>query len=97
MGRASREKPTRLAEKLLQIRNAMDLSQNGMLRKLGIDQASYRNYISDFENGVREPSLPVLLKYAKAAGVYVVVPEKFRSVDGLGCYAEKSRCKIARF
>lgn len=69
MGRASREKPARLAEKLLQIRTALDLSQNGMLRRLGIAEKGYRNYISDFENGVREPSLPVLLKYARLAGV----------------------------
>lgn len=69
MGRASREKPARLAEKLLQIRTALELSQNGMLRRLGIAEKGYRNYISDFENGVREPSLPVLLKYARLVGV----------------------------
>lgn len=69
MGRASREKPARLAEKLLQIRTALGLSQNGMLRRLGVADKGYRNYISDFENGVREPSLPVLLKYARAVGV----------------------------
>lgn len=69
MGRASREKPARLAEKLLQIRTALGLSQNGMLRCLGVADKGYRNYISDFENGVREPSLPVLLKYARAVGV----------------------------
>jgi transcriptional regulator with XRE-family HTH domain len=73
MGRASREKPERLAEKLLQIRTALGLSQNGMLVRLGILEKSYRNYISDFELGVREPTLPVLLKYARTAGVYVDV------------------------
>lgn len=69
MGKASREKPARLAEKLLQIRSALGLSQNGMLRQLGIAEKGYRNYISDFENGVREPSLPVLLRYARLVGV----------------------------
>lgn len=69
MGRASREKPVHLAEKLLQIRAALGLSQNGMLERLGIAEQSYRNYISDFENGVREPSLPVLLRYARIAAV----------------------------
>lgn len=69
MGRASREKPDHLAEKLLQIRSALGLSQNGMLERLGIAEQSYRNYISDFENGVREPSLPVLLRYARIAGI----------------------------
>jgi transcriptional regulator with XRE-family HTH domain len=69
MGRASREKPARLAEKLLQIRTALELSQNGMLRRLAVAEKGYRNYISDFENGVREPSLPLLLKYARLVGV----------------------------
>jgi transcriptional regulator with XRE-family HTH domain len=73
MGKASREKPARLGEKLLRIRTALGLSQNGILRSLGIAEKGYRNYISDFENGVREPPLPVLLKYARIAGVYVDV------------------------
>jgi transcriptional regulator with XRE-family HTH domain len=73
MGRASREKPERLAEKLFRIRTALGLSQNGMLVRMGIHEKSYRNYISDFELGVREPTLLVLLKYARAAGVYVDV------------------------
>lgn len=71
MGRATRERSVRLAEKLLQIRQALELSQNGMLERLGISQTSYRHYISDFENGGREPSLPVLLKYAQVANVWV--------------------------
>lgn len=73
MGRASREKPARLAEKLLHIRTTLGLSQNGMLRRLEIAEKGYRNYISDFENGVREPPLPVLLRYARAAGVVMDV------------------------
>lgn len=73
MGRASRDRPARLAEKLLRVRTALGLSQNGMLRHLGLAEKGYRNYISDFENGVREPSLPVLLRYARAAGVVVDV------------------------
>ena len=71
MGKAKREKPARLAEKLLRIRTALGLSQNGMLERLGLADRAYRNYISNFERGVREPSLPVLLEYARAAGVYV--------------------------
>ncbi|MGB9177962.1 MAG: helix-turn-helix transcriptional regulator [Pyrinomonadaceae bacterium] len=71
MGSAARERPLRLAEKLLQIRNALGLSQNEMLRRLGIDERSYRHYISQYETGKREPSLPVLLAYARTANVYV--------------------------
>ena len=69
MGRATREKSLRLAEKLLQIRLALGLSQTGMLDQLGRGDKAYRNYISDFENGKREPPLPVLLRYARLVGV----------------------------
>lgn len=69
MGKASRQRPERLAEKLLLIRQALGLSQNGMLRRLGIAEESYRNYISDFETGKREPPLLVLLAYARSVGV----------------------------
>ncbi|HEX5733363.1 MAG TPA: helix-turn-helix transcriptional regulator [Blastocatellia bacterium] len=71
MGKATREKPARLAEKLFHIRAALGLSQNGMLERLGLAERAYRHYISNFERGIREPSLPVLLQYARAAGVYV--------------------------
>ncbi|HZT35423.1 MAG TPA: helix-turn-helix transcriptional regulator [Nitrososphaera sp.] len=73
MGKATREKPVRLAAKLLHIRNALGLSQNGMLERLGLADRVNRNYISNFERGIREPSLLVLLQYARAAGVYVDV------------------------
>jgi transcriptional regulator with XRE-family HTH domain len=73
MGKASRQKPIYLAEKLLKIRNALGLSQNEMLRRLGIADESYRNYISDFENGKREPQLSVLLRYARVANVWLDV------------------------
>lgn len=71
MGRSSRPKPTRLAEKLLQIRTALRLSQNGMIRQMGLTDELLREEISLFEHGVRVPPLPVLLEYARAANVYV--------------------------
>jgi transcriptional regulator with XRE-family HTH domain len=59
----------RLAEKLLQIRIALGLSQTEMLRRLGFeDQLDYKR-ISEYELGRNEPPLAVLLKYARAAGV----------------------------
>ncbi len=73
MGSASRSKPSRLAEKLLQIRLALDLSQSGMLERLGFSAELFRSNISQYEMGTREPSLPVLLQYARAANVYVEV------------------------
>jgi transcriptional regulator with XRE-family HTH domain len=73
MGRTRRPSPARLTEKLLQIREALGLSQNGMLRQLGIEDDYDRATISGYERGVREPPLPVLLEYAKVANVYVDV------------------------
>ncbi|MDQ3743232.1 MAG: helix-turn-helix domain-containing protein [Acidobacteriota bacterium] len=73
MGRASRPRPVRLAEKLLQIRNALRLSQNGMIGRLGFREEITQDYISAYERGVREPPLPVLLQYARVANVLVEV------------------------
>jgi transcriptional regulator with XRE-family HTH domain len=59
----------RLAEKLLQIRVALGLSQTEMLRRLGFeDQLDYKR-ISEYELGRNEPPLAVLLRYARVAGV----------------------------
>jgi transcriptional regulator with XRE-family HTH domain len=73
MGSSSRPKPARLAEKLLQIRTSLGLSQNEMLRHLGLADEMFRSSISKYELGTREPPLPVLLKYAQAAGLCVDV------------------------
>ena len=66
---AARLESKRLAEKLLQIRNALGLSQSEMLRRLGFDDVLVYNRISDYELGKREPPLPVLLQYARVAGI----------------------------
>ena len=73
MGRASRPKPARLAEKLNHIRQALGLSQDGMLARLGMSEREglFRSSISGYELGTREPPLPVLLEYARAANVSV--------------------------
>lgn len=73
MGMKPRQRPERLAEKLLQIRNALGLSQSGMLRRLGLEDVISYKKISDFELGNREPSLLILLQYARAANVIVDV------------------------
>lgn len=70
---SARERPKRLAEKLLQIRNALGLSQGGMLHRIGMGETGYRHYVSQFETGKREPSLLMLLEYARAANVHVEV------------------------
>ena len=69
MGHRSRQKPTRLAEKLARIRNELGLSQNGLIQKLGLADELGQSHISMFEHGEREPTLIVLLRYARVAGV----------------------------
>jgi transcriptional regulator with XRE-family HTH domain len=86
MGRVARPKPARLGEKLLHIRLRLELSQTGMLKALELDGTLFHSAISGYELGKREPPLPVLLKYARLAGVHVDdliddridLPEKLR-------------------
>jgi transcriptional regulator with XRE-family HTH domain len=69
MGGAARIRPKRLAEKLRQIRLALGLSQSELLRRLGYEGVIAYHRISNYELGTGEPPLPVLLAYAKLAGV----------------------------
>jgi len=70
MGTA-RQRSERLAEKLLQVRLALGLSQTEMVKRLGVEDMIVYNRISDYELGKREPPLPILLRYARVAGVSV--------------------------
>lgn len=67
MGEKARQRPERLAEKLLAIRSALGLSQNELIRRLDVELA--QNRVSDYERGKGEPPLPLLLRYARLAGV----------------------------
>ena len=98
MGRASRRKPKRLAEKLLQIRTTLGLSQNEMIRRLGLSDELTQDYISGYERGVREPSLPVLLEYARVAGLFidVLVDDELDLPDKLLKAAERKQA-LKRF
>jgi transcriptional regulator with XRE-family HTH domain len=73
MGKRARIRQERLAEKLLQIRNALGLSQSDMLRQLGFEEIIDYKRISEFELGKNEPPLAILLQYARVAGVCVDV------------------------
>jgi transcriptional regulator with XRE-family HTH domain len=76
MGRNPRQRPARLAAKLLQIRESLGLSQNQMIRRLGFAGELIQSHISAYEQGGekgREPPLGVLLEYARAAGTTVEV------------------------
>lgn len=73
MGRAARPKPIHLGEKLLRIRRALGLSQDGMVVHLSASDTLTSASISAYELGQREPPLAVLLKYARIANVYLDV------------------------
>jgi transcriptional regulator with XRE-family HTH domain len=64
-----RPRPVRLGEKLRQIRLSFGLSQSEMLRRLDAEDLIVYSQISGYEVGQREPSLLVLLRYARVAGV----------------------------
>jgi transcriptional regulator with XRE-family HTH domain len=70
MGSARRPQPERLPAKLLQIRQLLDLTQEQMASRLSrVKSPPQPGLISRFEQGKREPSLLVLLEYARIAGV----------------------------
>lgn len=69
MGTKPRRKPKRLAEKLRQIRLAFGLSQTEMLKRLEAEELIAYYEISKYELGLREPTLLILLRYARVAGV----------------------------
>lgn len=71
MGKAVRERPARLAEKLLHIRKSLGLSQNELIRRMGLAGEIVQADISTYEIDQREPPLKVLLAYARAANVSV--------------------------
>ncbi|HEY0544068.1 MAG TPA: helix-turn-helix transcriptional regulator [Pyrinomonadaceae bacterium] len=73
MGTRARPKPEYLAEKLLQIRTALGLSQNELIKRLGVGELIAQNTISEYELGKREPPLKILLQYARAANVTLEV------------------------
>lgn len=74
MGTARRPQPKHLAAKLLQIRKALNLTQDQMAKCLeGVPSPPQPAHVSRFENGTREPSLLILLAYARLAGIQMEV------------------------
>ena len=69
MGKRPRPQPKKLPAKLFAIRQHFDLSQSQLVRALDCELSSAR--ISEYENGTREPSLLVLLRYSKLAHVTI--------------------------
>jgi transcriptional regulator with XRE-family HTH domain len=71
--KTKRKRPAKLAEKLLEIRTKLQMSQGGMLKYLGLEDEMERDYVSKWERGVLEPPLHVLCAYADAANVFLDV------------------------
>ena len=69
----ARPRPKRLAEKLLQIRMALGLSQTEMHRRLGVEEEITYKRISYYELDQGEPPLTILMQYARVAGVNMEV------------------------
>jgi len=70
---SARPRPKRLAEKLLQIRQSLGLSQSEMIKQMGVaDMIHYPN-ISKYELDKNEPPLMILLAYAKLARIHLEV------------------------
>ena len=67
----SRPRPARLAEKLLQIRLSLGISQNELVKRMRVqDQITYP-HISKYELNKNEPPLAILLAYARLTGIPV--------------------------
>jgi transcriptional regulator with XRE-family HTH domain len=72
MGSKRRPQPRHLAAKLLEIRQRLELTQEQLANRLDTKRSPvYPTHISEFERGLREPSLLVLLGYARIARVSV--------------------------
>jgi transcriptional regulator with XRE-family HTH domain len=71
MGSQPRRTPKRLHEKLREIRLKLGLSQNEMIRRMGLQEDLTREEVSSFELGRRQPNLLTLWAYANAANLYV--------------------------
>jgi transcriptional regulator with XRE-family HTH domain len=62
-----------LAEKLLQIRQNLGLSQPEIVKRMGVAQMIHYTNISKYELDRNEPPLMILLAYAKLAQVHLEV------------------------
>ena len=65
-----RPRPKHLAAKLRRIRKSLGLTQPKLIERLSLNGMS-PPYISQYESGRTEPTLIVLLAYARLAGVRV--------------------------
>ncbi len=71
MGTRMRPRPLNLSQKLRQIRIDLGLSQLELVRRLGFEDSIHVGRISEYESSAREPSLLLLLAYARLARVHL--------------------------
>jgi len=94
---SARPRPRRLAEKLLQIRQCLGLSQSEMVKHMGVAEMIHYTNISKYELDKNEPPLMILLAYAKVARVHLeeIVDDDIdlpRKLPGtFDCYARLSQ------
>ena len=66
-----RPRPKHLANKLLQIRLSLGVSQGEMVKRLGVQDLIHYTTISKYELDKNEPPLIILLAYARLVGIPV--------------------------
>jgi transcriptional regulator with XRE-family HTH domain len=70
MGSSRRPRPARLATKLRQIRTRLGLTQAEIFERLGdTGTRLHVGHVGEFETGRRVPTLQVVLRYARVAGI----------------------------
>lgn len=70
MGRSYRPRPKKLGLKLAQIRNALGLTIEEMIKRLDYTESPlYPANVSEFESNKREPPLMLLARYSEVAGI----------------------------
>src|ERR1041384_284556 len=103
MARVAVKNPRRIGEKLHQIRLMLELSHNGIIARMGLERELKRTSVSNFERKRRVPSLLVLLRYARVAGICLEVlvddelelPKELSSL-GLHDYSAKTSETLAK-
>jgi transcriptional regulator with XRE-family HTH domain len=96
-----RRRPERLAEKLKKIRITLGLSQTELHKSLGVEEDIPYTRISDYELGKNEPTLIVLLEYARVAGVHLeaIVSDRLElptNLPGTVKYEPRNQSRVKR-
>lgn len=70
MGRSRPSRPERLPEKLVKIRRTLGLTQEQIYERIKSDKTPLHvGYIGSYETGEKLPSMLIVLRYARIAGI----------------------------